>query len=211
VSQPNPDAPAPVNDGWSWSEGISAQIDFAIHVLLVDGLHVAPFDKHAGGDGSCRALGLDQRTWGRWVIALINLREVVNAERLAAGPDPDGNRKPTDAELMLQRPAVVCPGSPELVHRLREIWEEYIPGFPEWARATVSPEASFARMSADRQRSLWLALQPLRPKVPRLAIYIVRYPVPEVMAVDPATAVISPDLTGDYARQIWFGATVLSE
>lgn len=47
--------------------GSSEQIDFALWVLLQDGLRVAPFDKHAGGNEVLQSLGMTAENWYSWL------------------------------------------------------------------------------------------------------------------------------------------------
>ena len=58
-------------DQWYWSEVVFPPLDFCVHVLLRDGLRIAPFDQHIDGDGSLRELGLDADVWHRWVVTVI--------------------------------------------------------------------------------------------------------------------------------------------
>lgn len=49
------------------SIGTSPDIDFAVWILLQDGLHVPPFDKHSGGNKVFQNLGMTPQQWYKWV------------------------------------------------------------------------------------------------------------------------------------------------
>jgi hypothetical protein len=60
---------------WFCSTTTDRDVDFCIWVLEADGLHVPPFEYHAGGDGSLRAAGLDGESWRAWVEGMIRLKD----------------------------------------------------------------------------------------------------------------------------------------
>lgn len=47
--------------------GTSLSIDFAIWILLQDGLHVPPFDKHLNSKNVLKSLGMAPHSWYEWV------------------------------------------------------------------------------------------------------------------------------------------------
>lgn len=51
--------------------GSSSSIDFAFWVLLVDGLHVHPFDKHSGGNRILQNQGLNAQLWHDWLRLIL--------------------------------------------------------------------------------------------------------------------------------------------
>lgn len=51
--------------------GSSSYIDFALWILVQDGLQVAPFDKHTGGNQILQSLGMTQESWYGWLRLLL--------------------------------------------------------------------------------------------------------------------------------------------
>ncbi|MFB2771929.1 hypothetical protein ACE1AT_21970 [Pelatocladus sp. BLCC-F211] len=51
--------------------GNSSQIDFAFWILLQDGLHVPPFDKHTGGNLCLQQHAMDAQSWYNWLQLLL--------------------------------------------------------------------------------------------------------------------------------------------
>ncbi|MBE9209469.1 hypothetical protein IQ244_23820 [Nostoc sp. LEGE 06077] len=51
--------------------GSSSLIDFAVWVLLVDGLHVPPFDKHGEGNRILQSQGLNAKLWHDWLRLIL--------------------------------------------------------------------------------------------------------------------------------------------
>ena len=66
-------------DRWFWSEDVDVAVDFCVRALRHDGLRVPPFDRHPDGDGSLRALGLDPGGWRRWLDAVLERLERLDA------------------------------------------------------------------------------------------------------------------------------------
>lgn len=66
-------------DRWFWSEDVDVAVDFCVRALRHDGLRVPPFDRHPDGDGSLRALGLDTGSWRRWLDAVLERLERLDA------------------------------------------------------------------------------------------------------------------------------------
>jgi RNA polymerase sigma factor (sigma-70 family) len=59
------------SDEWrSYRSGVDRQANFAVWILMQDGLRVPPFDRHPDGDGTLRALGIDEERW--WALAIGN-------------------------------------------------------------------------------------------------------------------------------------------
>lgn len=59
---------------WFFDDHFDLMVDFCFWVLEADGLHVAPFEHHRGGDGTLQAAGLDAASWRGW------MHEVVRAK-----------------------------------------------------------------------------------------------------------------------------------
>ncbi|MBD2491994.1 hypothetical protein [Aulosira sp. FACHB-615] len=51
--------------------GSSSLIDFAVWVLLIDGLHVHPFDKHSGGNQILQNQGMNIKSWYDWLKLIL--------------------------------------------------------------------------------------------------------------------------------------------
>lgn len=52
----------------------SSFVDFAVWVLIYDGLRVQPFNSHGEGFNDLQALGLNQRSWSLWFRKLVMLQ-----------------------------------------------------------------------------------------------------------------------------------------
>jgi hypothetical protein len=53
---------------WCYQVDVSLQPNFAVWVLMRDGLEVPPFDRHTGGDRTVRSAGLNAARWWRLAI-----------------------------------------------------------------------------------------------------------------------------------------------
>lgn len=51
--------------------GSSPYIDFALWILVQDGLHVPPFDKHTGGNEVLQSLGMTPLCWNDWLRRIV--------------------------------------------------------------------------------------------------------------------------------------------
>jgi hypothetical protein len=51
--------------------GSSSYIDFALWILVQDGLQVAPFDKHTGGNQILQSLGMTPESWYEWLKLIL--------------------------------------------------------------------------------------------------------------------------------------------
>lgn len=51
--------------------GSSHYIDFALWILVQDGLQVPPFDKHNGGNEVLQSLGMTRSSWGEWLRLIL--------------------------------------------------------------------------------------------------------------------------------------------
>ena len=102
---------------WSWSADLNAALNFCVWVLLVDGLHAPPFDRHPAGDGRLRAVGLDPAGWRAWLEAVLNAQ----AQLATATPWPPS--------LDLVHRALDAPdlwtGTPAVGDALRALWTPY--------------------------------------------------------------------------------------
>lgn len=205
-------------DRWHWSEDVFEPVDFCVHALLCDGLHVAPFDQHAEGDGTLRQRGLDSEAWRAWLAAVIAQHGLLSvlATAPAIGRDQSEARaRAAEAWDVLRSPGSFCPGTPELRARLDEVWADYEPAGVAWKRTMTMGERGVRHRLAPRhQRWLWQALKRFHERLPTLFVFVVDYPVPVVMTVPPAVAVIASDPSdrdgSAYARQVLAAAEQLS-
>ncbi len=58
---------------WFFHDCFDMMVDFCFWVLEADGLHVAPFEHHTGGDGTLQAAGLDAASWQVWMHKVIGV------------------------------------------------------------------------------------------------------------------------------------------
>jgi hypothetical protein len=208
---------ADTGDRWHWSADVFPPLDFCVRALRRDGLPVPPLDQHPEGDSGLRERGLDADTWRAWVGAVIAARarvEDLAATSLARGR-PSAHR-PVLAEVgeVLRRPAVVCPGSPDLRARLDEWWADYQPKGTRWKRA-MTLEQHRDRIPPDAQRWLWQALLPLHDRLETVSVFLVDYVQPVMMTVPPLACLIATDPADrdgwGYARMVLHAAERLAE
>lgn len=200
-------------NSWHWSEDAPSSISFCVHALVLDGLSVPPFNRHAGGDGSLRALGLDAAAWREWVRALVDAYGTLGSVSRQLGGHP-GPREPILARIraaaeVLREPGSLCPGSAALHARLDARFADYTSPGEAWARRMSTPQPRHG--SGRQQRALWKALTPFQDRLPSLSVFLVEYPAPAVMPLPPAACLIAPapDAEG-YARQLLAAASSLA-
>ena len=58
---------------WLFHDQFDMMIDFCFWILEADGLLVAPFDHHTGGDSTLQAPGLDAASWQVWMHEVIGV------------------------------------------------------------------------------------------------------------------------------------------
>ncbi len=187
--------------GYTWhvSLGPDPDLDFCVWVLERDGLRVAPFDRHADGDGSLRAAGLAPEAWRAWLGR-------VNAagdeyKRLMAGDD-----WPPSPE-----PAALWDGAPAVGVRLAELATEYDNIFNDRKEASIHlwwPD----RPNQDEPD--WGAVSLFDTRLPPLRVAYVAYPGPAPMVIPPATVVLPAvgwqPAPGDLTAAVVAGATELA-
>jgi hypothetical protein len=195
------------SDRWHWSEDAFPPVAFCVRALVLDGLAVPPFDRHSGGDGRLRALGLDAETWGRWLAALVRQHATI-AELAPVAASPE-SRGPMLAAEVLRTPGSFCPGPVELQNRLDELFTEYEPSGEAW-KWRMS-DARRLHGSGRQQRALWNALLPFHDRLPTLAVLLVDYVEPVMMPMPPTTCLIAPEDDPErFARQVVAAATALT-
>ena len=150
---------------WSWSADLNAALNFCVWVLLVDGLHAPPFDRHPAGDGRLRAVGLDPAGWRAWLEAVLNAQ----------------------AQLATATP---WPPSLDLVHRALDAPDLWI--WTAWHGRVALDQANPLppTLGGRDGRTLWRALAPYRGRLPTLRVYLTEYPWPVAALVPPIAVVI---------------------
>jgi hypothetical protein len=201
------------SDRWTWSMDVERSIDFCIHALRRDGLHVAPFDQHPEGDGSLRRNGLEAESWRTWLTTVLDAHGRLKALSRADDPSQVDHRAVFELAESIFSPAALCPGSSELRARLEALWVEYEPAGQRWEQAFSIGESSLlGRQVADGGARIWKGLLPYHERLTTLQVYLVDYPAPAVLTVPPLTCVIAP-ATGDrdgFAGQVISAAEMLA-
>jgi hypothetical protein len=197
-------------DHWHWSEDASPPVSFCVRALVLDGLAVPPFDRHADGDGRLRDLGLDAAIWR--VAAVLEQRAILGEHARSLGTSeargPLLERARAAAEV-LRLPGSFCPGSEELRAQLNELFADYAPAGEAW-KWRMS-EASRLHGSGRQQRALWKALTPFHDRLATLSVFLVEYDEPVVMPLPPTTCLIAPDANPEgFGRQVVAAATALA-
>jgi hypothetical protein len=191
-------------DRWSWEEDAFPPVAFCIRALVLDGLRVSPFDRHAEGDAELRKLGLDATLWHQWLNSI--LRQRATLSDLAKVPGPERERDSAfqaarAAGEILRKPGSFCPGPIQLQARLDQLWEAYAPIGETW-KWRVSDVGK--RVGSGRQqRALWQALTPFQERLPTFSVLLVDYPKPTVMPLPPGACLIAPAADPEeYRRQV---------
>jgi hypothetical protein len=196
---------------WYWSEDAFPPAAFCVRALVVDGLSVPPFDRHADGDGRLRQLGLDAGLWRDWVAAVLRQHATIGKfARALATPDARGPlpEQARAAAEVLSLPGSFCRGPIELRARLNDLFTDYAPAGEDWKRRM----SDLPRLhgSGRQQRALWNALTPFHDRLAPLSVFLVDYAEPVVMHLPPATCLIAPAAGPEaYGRQVVEAATRL--
>ncbi len=171
-------------DPWSWSADLNAALNFCVWVLLVDGLHAPPFDRHPAGDGRLRAAGLDPAGWRAWLEAVLNAQ----AQLTTATPWPPS---PDLVHRALDAPGLWI-GTPAVGGALRALWTPYQVHWNAW-HGRVAPDRANPlppTLGGRDGRALWRALAPYRDRLPTLRVYLTEYPWLVAALVPPVAVVI---------------------
>lgn len=179
---------------WTWTQDDSRPLDFAVQVLVRDGMRVDGFRSHAPGHGRHRAAGLTAALWRSWVAELARHHET---ESLQVGPEH---------WKWFVEPWSLFAES-ELQTSIRLHWEEYTLMRSTWATAAAPPGRGLAH---DQLRRLWVDLSSWYRSLSTLRVYVVAYPVPAVFPIPPTSALVAP--SGDqreYEDQIKNAARLL--
>ena len=196
---------------WYWAEDAFPPVAFCVRALVVDGLSVPPFDRHAEGDGRLRQLGLDADLWRDWVAAIVRQHATIGElARTFGTPDARGplQEQARAAAEVLRLPGSFCPGPIELRARLDDLFTDYAPAGEDWKwRMSDLPRL---HGSGRQQRALWRALTPFHDRLAPLSVFLVDYAEPVIMPLPPATCLIAPAAGPEaYGRQVVEAATRL--
>lgn len=199
----------------SWTADVSLPLDFAVRVLERDGLRVRPFDIHAEGDGSVRALGLDAESWTAWVRALVGGERVLTSAAAALEiplrPSIAADRL-ADKVRDYEDPWTKFPDIKAVRDRLADLWSENRAEGMRWRHAYMMTR-QHDLLAPEHHRRLSRALQGLGG-VPHLSVLVVRYSSPVVMVFPPDVCVVGRvehDRGGRaYSEQIETGARALA-
>jgi hypothetical protein len=199
------------SEGWHWSVDAFPPVWFCVRSLVLDGLAVPPFDRHTGGDGSLRRLGLGAETWRAWLGAVLRqhmtMSELAGASAIAAAPGPLPERA-LGAIDVLREPGSFCPGGEALRARLNERFADDAPAGEAWKWRMSDVPAVHG--SARQQRALWKALTPFHGRLETLSVLLVDYAEPVMMPVPPTSCLIAPDMDpAAFARQVVAAANAL--
>jgi len=175
-------------DHWHYSEDRSRAVDFCVRVLILDGLHVPPFDAHPGRSRALDCSDLTPTVWLQWLFEVVTgqgrIREltVKLAGKSSAPSTADRNEV-----LRLANPARLWPGSEATARRLADEWERHLLGDESWGLGEIESQR---RRRAAEHRSLWEIMGRFRDHLPPLSFFWVQYPAPAVCIVPPNSAVI---------------------
>jgi hypothetical protein len=200
------------SDHWYWEEDAFPPVAFCVRALVVDGLPVPPFDRHAEGDGHLRRLGLDAGVWRDWVAAVVRQHATIGeCARTLGTPHARGplHERARAAAEVLRLPGSFCPGPTKLRAQLDDLFTVYAPAGEDWKRQMS--DVSRLHGSGRRQRALWKALTPFHDRLAPLSVFLVDYAEPVIMPLPPATCLIAPAVDPEgYGRQLVEGAALLA-
>lgn len=158
-----------------------APANFAVSVLMADGLRIAPFDVHPSGDRVLRKAGLTAEIWLEWVRVLTESHDDVGRVSLRPTSQDEWQKLRTVVEPLV-RPATVCPGPEELRLRLDDLWAQETENMERWKRnASVKYSGTF-----------WARVfRSIPPQSLGATFYLVTYPVPVLLFVSSTAWLLS--------------------
>ncbi|MDV3347973.1 hypothetical protein D0962_33950 [Leptolyngbyaceae cyanobacterium CCMR0082] len=120
------------NSSYSISINTSPAVDFCIWVLEIDGLNVAPFDKHSDGNGSLRETGMTCHSWQSWLNEIVVLRDPRLSWQVPSLQTEINKKVATDMEMIPRilemnpniSPSSISVQSLEARHRKLLEWQE---------------------------------------------------------------------------------------
>jgi hypothetical protein len=154
------------SDDWLFHFDFSSLVDFCVWVLEWDGLHVPPFDHHAGGTGDLRAAGLTAAGWWKWFTS---------------------NVEGTDFQPEFSSRINV----PMIADWVEVLWPYYQHALSDQRRDLMRPFVMAAPFDG-----LWGRLQPYHARLDCLRIHIVAYGQHAECALPPHHVVLGVPTTG---------------
>ncbi len=200
--------------GATFTEDVSLPIDFAVHVMVQDGLRVPHFSAHEEGDAGLRSLGLTPTAWTAWLESLVALERTIAKAASEVGTPIQGAAIRRLAELMEERdrPWERAGAGTRLRRALQERWIRYIEEATAWRDRYMMRRVN-DRFAPRHQRWLFRQLANLQGP-PRLQVFTVRYAAPVVLPVPPETCIVAQvgdDGEGrEFARLVAEGARILA-
>jgi len=175
-------------DRWHFSEDRNLAIDFCVHVLILDGLHVAPFDAHPRRSQALDCPDLTETAWRKWLFDVVaGQGRIRDLTIKLAGKGSAPSTADRNEVLRLADPAGLWPGTGATARRLADEWEHHRLLGESWRRDEM--ESQRHRGAADH-RSLWKTMSRFRDHLPPLSFFWVQYPAPAVCIVPPDSAVV---------------------
>jgi hypothetical protein len=113
-------------DHWHFSEDFNLAVDFCVRVLILDGLHVAPFDAHPVRSQALACPDLRETAWRQWLVDVVTgqgrIRDLTIKLDGEGGAPSTADRKEV---LRLADPAGLWPGNKATARRLAHEWERH--------------------------------------------------------------------------------------
>jgi hypothetical protein len=173
-------------ESWFWSIESNDRVAFCVWALRLDGLHVAPFDRHPNGNGMLRALGLTGESWHAWLTDVVH-----HADSLQGPHAPRPLVRGSIPPLMALTPADLWMGNPRVRALLMELWPVYSRLAARPPDDGLSPAThGSAKKERDMFRRMWHDLAPYRSHLDTLRVYTIDYPVHVRRLVPPVSVII---------------------
>lgn len=187
-----------MENSWTYGCETSMGVDFCLWVLEIDGLRVAPFDRHPDGDAALRQAGLTAQAWQAWFDAVVAFESSESSLERVSPPVESGAGSPArttppvawpDMRTRITKTVELWAGAPAVGALLAQMWERYGP-LSSGRRARVSSFlGGFAH--SDGRRALWQDLAPYHARLPFLKAYLVAYPAQILHPIPPASFVVA--------------------
>lgn len=223
---------------WLLRYGPEPIINFCCGVLLLDGLHVPPFDQHLDGDGSLRDLGLTEASWRAWFLRVIDpqqrkqdeeeLQQQSIAEYLKISGEPDLehlSRRIRAEQLKMSKDLPLPPpeyhfyhaswkGSISVRNRLIDLQKQCNQMDIQYNKICSRILRVLQKEEYKSEMDLYDELKPYHTRIPALIIHFVAYESPLDYLVSPATLIMTvqegqPDFQ-EFRERVLAGAAELA-
>jgi hypothetical protein len=177
----------------SWTVYGRTPLDFTVWILILDGMQVEGFDKHSGGSGELRDLGMRPDLWHGWVCDAIQSYQEWHAARGSVADSirsssPGGftksRRSESEAHKFLESrpiPASTWKGESRIAMRLETLWRDF-----------EKTQSSHSGLPDDWQVVLNVPNPSgLAREYPTMHLYLTNYPGMAVHICRPASALVS--------------------